>query len=57
VDMRRARNIMESHGVIEVVYQNSPVWIEEINDENLVQISYLDTKERTAVPVGELEER
>jgi small acid-soluble spore protein H (minor) len=56
VDLRRVREIMESHGVIEVLYQNSPVWIEDINDGDLVQVSYLDTKTRTAVPVEELKE-
>jgi small acid-soluble spore protein H (minor) len=57
VDIRRAKEIVESHGVIDVLHQNSPVWIEDINDGNLVQVSYLDTKERTSVPVSELQER
>jgi H-type small acid-soluble spore protein len=57
VDIRRAKEIIESYGVIEVLYQNSPVWLEDVNDGNLVQVSYLDTNERTAVSVGELEER
>jgi H-type small acid-soluble spore protein len=57
VDIRRAKEIVESHGVIEVLHHNSPVWIEDINDSNLIQISYLDTKKRCEVPVEQLEER
>ena len=39
MDVERARQIIESDGVIEVLYQGSPVWIEKILDNNQAQVS------------------
>lgn len=57
LDIKRAKEIVESHGVIEVVYHGAPVWIENINDGSTIQVSFLDSRERTEVPVEQLEER
>lgn len=53
LDTSRAIQIMESHGVIEVLYNGAPVWLEGINGEN-ADVSYIDTKKRAEVPVGQL---
>lgn len=52
----RARQIVESLGVIEVLYNGSPVWIENIK-ENTAEVSYIDTKNKAEVQVDKLIER
>lgn len=51
----RARRIVESLGVIEVLYNGSPVWIENIK-ENIAEVSYIDTKNKAEVQVEKLTE-
>ena len=55
MDNKRAREIINSLGVIEVLYQSRPIWIEDI-DGSLAQVRYLDAEDSFEVPVGELEE-
>ena len=55
MDSYRAREIMESRGVIEVLYRGLPVWIENILDET-AQVTYLKSQRREDVPLSELEE-
>jgi len=55
MDNKRAREIINSLGVIEVLYQSRPVWVEDI-DGSLVQVRYLDAEDSFEVPVGEMEE-
>lgn len=43
---------MEESGVIPVQYGNSPVWIEQINDNNATaEVTDLETEEQMEVPV------
>jgi small acid-soluble spore protein H (minor) len=56
LDNERARQIVESLGVIEVLYNGSPVWIENIK-ENTAEVSYIDTKNKAEVQVEKLIER
>lgn len=56
MDNESARRIVESLGVIEVLYNGSPVWIENVKNNNAV-VSYLDSKNKAEVPVEELIER
>lgn len=56
MDSERARQIVESLGVIEVLYNGSPVWIENIK-ENTAEVSYIDTKNKAEVQVENLIER
>jgi len=56
LDSERARQIVESLGVIEVLYNGSPVWIENIK-ENTAEVSYIDTKNKAEVQVENLIER
>jgi len=55
MDNQRAREIIHSLGVIEVLHQGSPVWIEGL-DDNMAEVKYLDSEKRTMVPVTELAE-
>jgi len=53
IDTNRALEIFNSLGVIEVLHQGSPIWIEQINDQK-AEIRYLNTEQRAQVSVGEL---
>ncbi|MGI5880505.1 MAG: H-type small acid-soluble spore protein [Syntrophomonadaceae bacterium] len=55
MDNKRANEIFNSLGVIEVFYQDSPVWIEKI-DANRVQVQNLRTNNHFEVSVYELVE-
>jgi H-type small acid-soluble spore protein len=55
MDNKRVREIINSLGVIEVLYQGRPVWIEDV-DGSLAQVRYLDARDSFEVPVGELKE-
>jgi small acid-soluble spore protein H (minor) len=57
VDNIRAKQIMDSDGVIEVLYQGSPVWIENILDNNTAQISDMQSNQKKEVPVYTLVEK
>lgn len=55
VKPERAREIMDTLGVIEVFYRGAPVWIEKV-DGDLVEVQHLENRERIQVPVMELSE-
>jgi small acid-soluble spore protein H (minor) len=56
MDSLRAKQILESHGVIGVTFQDAPVWIEQITNDDTAQVTVLDTNERLEVPVTQLQE-
>ena len=56
MDSQRVKEIIESHGVINVLYQNNPVWIEAVKDLNHAQVVNLNSNERMDVAVTELVE-
>jgi small acid-soluble spore protein H (minor) len=56
MDHIMAKQIIESHGVIEVLYQSKPVWIEQVTSDNQAEVTILDTNERIRVPLEELSE-
>ena len=51
----RARQIMDSLGVIEVKYQGNPVWIEQV-EEDSAMVRFLDSGKKLKVPVNMLAE-
>lgn len=51
----RARQIMDSLGVIEVKYQGNPVWIEQV-EEDSAMVRFLDSGKKIKVPVNMLAE-
>ncbi|HPF20431.1 MAG TPA: H-type small acid-soluble spore protein [Syntrophomonas sp.] len=55
MDIKRANEIFDSLGVIEVFYQGSPVWIEKVA-ANRIQVQDLRTKQRFEVSVYNLSE-
>jgi len=57
MDIERARQIVESDGVIEVLYQGSPVWIDKILSNNQAQVSDIKTNEVNEVPIYMLVEK
>lgn len=58
LDLRRAREIIESPNTINVSYQGSPVWLENLNDSsNAAEITLLDRNERINVPLNQLVEK
>lgn len=57
MDSNRAKKIMESKGVIDVLYEGSPVWIENVLDNNTVQVSNIQTNDKQDVPANMLVEK
>lgn len=51
----RAKEIVNSLGVIEVLYNGSSVWIESVNEDS-VQVKDLKTEQRFEVPADDLVE-
>lgn len=51
----RAREIFKSKGVIQVLYQGHPVWIEEIDEDSAI-IRMMDSEHQLTVPVNMLTE-
>jgi H-type small acid-soluble spore protein len=56
LDIGRAKQIIESQGVIAVNYHNSPVWIEQLKDNENAEVTTLDTNQRIEVSIDELDE-
>ncbi|HBE78165.1 MAG TPA: H-type small acid-soluble spore protein [Firmicutes bacterium] len=56
MDSIRAKEIIESHGVIAVNYHDSPVWIEQVKDKGQAEVTTLDTNQRMEVSVDQLVE-
>ncbi len=52
---QRIHEILDSHGVIDVRYQNLPVWIEQVNQDR-AEVILLDTDQRLEVPLADLYE-
>lgn len=57
MDSVRAKQIIESDGVIEVLYEGKPVWIENVQDNNTAGVSFINTNEKKDVPVYMLVEK
>ena len=55
MDPEKAQQIVESLGVVEVLHNGTPVWIENLEREN-AEVRYLETGEVIQVPVSELVE-
>ncbi|AJA46556.1 small acid-soluble spore protein [Clostridium pasteurianum DSM 525 = ATCC 6013] len=57
MDIKKANEIVESLGVIDVNYKGNPVWIESINEgTNEIQIKDLNTDKHFTVNAAELSE-
>jgi small acid-soluble spore protein H (minor) len=49
----RAKEIINSKGVIEVLHNGAPVWIEGLRGSN-AEVTYIETKKRSEVPLDRL---
>lgn len=57
MDIKKAAEIVESLGVVNVNHKGCPVWIENINEEtNEVEVKNLKTDKHFTVDVTELNE-
>ncbi len=56
MDSKRAKEILKSSETIEVLFHGTPVWIENVNDNNSAEITYLETQQKKDVPVYKLVE-
>lgn len=55
--LRRATEILQSNGNVEVLYQNEPVWLENIDSRTeTVYVKSLNNDKRMVVPIVELTE-
>jgi H-type small acid-soluble spore protein len=54
MDNKRVQQIIESHGVIAVNYHDSPVWIEQIKNQDEAEVTILDNNQRMEVPIEQL---
>lgn len=54
LDSNRARMIIQSPETIQVLYNGSPVWLENVKDNNTVEVTYLENRKRAEVPVNRL---
>lgn len=50
----KAKAILESHGVISVLYRGTPVWIETLMGDQ-ARITMIESDRRLEVPVADLE--
>lgn len=51
MDSERAKDIIKSKDVIQVLYQGSPVWVNQVMDNNVAEVTRLDRKDKIEVPV------
>jgi len=56
LDAKRAKEILQSPDVIRVLYQGTPVWIQNIKSDNTVEVTYLGNNTNLNVPIIQLEE-
>lgn len=51
LDSERVKDIIKSKDVIQVLYQGSPVWVNQVRDNNVAEVTRLDRKDKIEVPV------
>jgi small acid-soluble spore protein H (minor) len=57
MQLERVSEILKSPDNIEVLYNNNPVWIDDIDeDKKTASVRFLNSDETLEVPVNELEE-
>ncbi len=58
LDKGRVKEILESHGVINVTFNNNPVWLESIgtDKDNIILVKDLETGKHMTIDIKDLEE-
>ena len=54
MDDIRAKEIVASNGVIEVLYQGAQVWIDQIKENNTALVHYISNNKKDEVPIYKL---
>lgn len=54
MDANRARMILESPDSVQVMHENSPVWIEKVLDNNSAEIRFLNNNKKEIIPLRQL---
>jgi H-type small acid-soluble spore protein len=54
MDDTRAKEIVASVGVIEVLYQGAQVWIDQVKDNNMAMIHYISNNKKDEIPIYKL---
>ena len=58
MDIKRAEEIINSKGIIEVTYKDSPVWIESVIKDNATAlVKLLSDNQSMNIPVEDLTEK
>ena len=58
MDIKRAEEIINSKGIIEVTYKDSPVWIESVlKDAATAHVKLLSNNQTMDIPVEDLAEK
>ena len=58
MEIKRAEEIINSKGIIEVTYKDSPVWIESvIKDDATAHVKLLSNNQAMNIPVEDLAEK
>lgn len=58
MDLDRAREVSMSLGAIEVIYDGSEVWLEEVDEESKTAlVKNLKTNQQCLIPLSMLEEK
>ncbi|MBQ3414647.1 MAG: H-type small acid-soluble spore protein [Clostridia bacterium] len=58
MDLKRINNILNNKEKIDIYYEDRPVWIQEVNnDNNTVKIGFVDNFEEKDVFIDDLYER
>lgn len=51
LDSIRAKQIMKSPEPVQVLYQDIPVWIDNVWDNNIAEVTRMDSRTKIEVPV------
>ena len=54
MDAYRARTILNSPDSIQVMHENSPVWIEKVVNDNAAEIRFLNNNKKEIIPLDQL---
>jgi small acid-soluble spore protein H (minor) len=58
MDIKRAEEIINSKGIIEVTYKDSPIWIESvIKDNATAHVKLLSNNQTMNLPIEDLSEK
>ena len=57
MDLNRIQSILNNKEKVDVLYNERPVWIQELDSNNIAKIGFIDTFEEKDVFIEDLYER